>query len=181
PQEPPSDHDLADARAHCGQLRALSDEGGLDDDCRPTLQEMVDATHYLVAVGDKIRDTHGDPLREILRAVNEMRQEQTEMRREQTEILNRLDHSTRMHLLSKYCDRICRRDGVHLTLNVIPFADASMPIQHPHHLPPMYTVGAINRLERPQLDQYCQGYGIPATGQQGHIRARLRRAVGMAN
>ncbi|KAK9328497.1 hypothetical protein V1520DRAFT_214744 [Lipomyces starkeyi] len=134
PQEPPSEQDLAASRAYYDQLRALRNEGGLDDDSRPTVQEMLDATRYLVAVEDRIRETRGDPLREILRVVNEMREAQTEMRQEQTEILNRLDHFTRMQNISaiaplKQANR--DRDGVQLTLNIIPFADGSMPTQHP--------------------------------------------------
>ncbi|KAJ8098052.1 hypothetical protein POJ06DRAFT_260817 [Lipomyces tetrasporus] len=150
PQEPPSEQDLAASRAYYGQLRALRDEGGLDDDSRPNLQEMVDANRYLVAVEDKIRETRGDSLREILRVVNEMRQAQTETRQVQTEILNRLDHFTRMQNISviaplKQANK--DRDGVRLTLNIIPFADGSMPTQHPHNLPPLFTVEAINGLE----------------------------------
>ncbi|KAJ8100235.1 hypothetical protein POJ06DRAFT_295322 [Lipomyces tetrasporus] len=134
PQDPPSDQNLAAARAYCGQLRALRNEGGLDNASRPTQQEMIDAARYLAVMEDRIRETRGDPLQEILRVVNEMRQAQTEMRQEQTEmrqeqtemrqtiteILNRLDHFTRID-----------RDGVQLTLNIIPFADGSMPTQHP--------------------------------------------------
>ncbi|KAK9242285.1 hypothetical protein V1506DRAFT_509584 [Lipomyces tetrasporus] len=111
PQDPLSDQNLAAARAYCGQLRALRDEGGLDDASRrPTQQEMIDAARYLAVMEDRIRETRGDPLQEILRVVNEirqaqtemrqaqteMRQEQTEMRQTITEILNRLDHFTRM-------------------------------------------------------------------------------------
>ncbi|KAK9247053.1 hypothetical protein V1506DRAFT_533397 [Lipomyces tetrasporus] len=93
---------------------------------------------------DKIRETRGDPLREILRVVNEMRQEQTEMIQEQTEILNRLDHFTRTQNISAIAPlkQVNRdRDGVQLT-----FSDGSMPTQHPHNLPPLFTVGAINSL-----------------------------------
>ncbi|KAK9242690.1 hypothetical protein V1506DRAFT_546719 [Lipomyces tetrasporus] len=69
-----------------------------------------------------------------------MRQAQTETRQVHTEILNRLDHFTRMQNISviallKVTNK--DHDGVQLTLNIIPFADGSMPTQHPHNLPPL--------------------------------------------
>ncbi|KAK9249744.1 hypothetical protein V1507DRAFT_500365 [Lipomyces tetrasporus] len=182
PQDPPSDQNLAAARAYCGQLRALRNEGGLDNASRPTQQEMIDAARYLAVMEDRIRETRGDPLQEILRVVNEMRQAQTEMRQEQTEM--RQEQTEMRQTITEILNPIQAnrdRDGVQLTLNIIPFADGSMPTQHPHNLPPLFTLAAMNGLERPQLDQYCQGYDIPATGQLGAIRGRLRRAVGMAN
>ncbi|KAK9328170.1 hypothetical protein V1520DRAFT_328500 [Lipomyces starkeyi] len=69
PQEPPSEQDLAAARAYCGLLRTLRDgiismlmsrfyEGGLEDDSHPTLlQEMLDATRFSGRGGQKIRET----------------------------------------------------------------------------------------------------------------------------
>ncbi|ODQ72340.1 hypothetical protein LIPSTDRAFT_292655 [Lipomyces starkeyi NRRL Y-11557] len=57
PQEPPSEQDLAAARAYCGLLRTLRD-GGLEDDSHPTLlQEMLDATRFSGRGGQKIRET----------------------------------------------------------------------------------------------------------------------------
>ncbi|KAK9239523.1 hypothetical protein V1525DRAFT_40649 [Lipomyces kononenkoae] len=142
---PPSNQDLVAARAYHNMLRALHC-GELDDDSRPTLEEMRDAARYLAEVEDKIRETRGDPIQEILRVVTELNRVVSELKQNQSQMFDRLEQTIRLQNMGqilplKQANR--DRDGVQLTLNIIPFVDGSIPTQAPHNLPPLFSIEAI--------------------------------------
>ncbi|ODQ72854.1 hypothetical protein LIPSTDRAFT_277522 [Lipomyces starkeyi NRRL Y-11557] len=68
PSEPPTDLDLATARTFFACMRTLREDGGLDDDRRPSQLEEADSLRYLNDVRERIRITRMLPWISTMRA-----------------------------------------------------------------------------------------------------------------
>ncbi|KAK9357176.1 hypothetical protein V1504DRAFT_465463 [Lipomyces starkeyi] len=181
PSEPPTDLDLATARTYFACMRTLREDGGLDDDRRPSQLEEVDSLRYLNDVRERIRITRGDPVQEILRRM-EQRFDRMEQRMEQRldSIEGRLEGMVRaqnLNLLGAHLSANRAADGVRTPFYIIPFRDGSLPTQPPHSLPALSNVDVIENLNAGQLREYCTGYGYPV-GNPVQMRARIKTAIG---
>ncbi|KAK9357772.1 hypothetical protein V1504DRAFT_442632 [Lipomyces starkeyi] len=149
PGEPPSDQDLAAARTYC--------DGGLTDDKRPTYEEFRDAFRYLDEVKERTRAARGDPLQEVLRGIREIQEDMRQVRRD---IRRMQEAQTDMSRRLNTVEENRAADGERILFRIVPFNDGSMPTEHPHNLPPLHTLAAIEGLNFDQLREYCAGYEV---------------------